>query len=78
MDKRYLDHAAEVLGRLLESREDPPAFLQPADQALHDAPPAVPKPPEFTESPYDLNEGNYATIAARYGATGLTPPDSFV
>src|ERR1700738_2461341 len=41
LDKRYLDHAAEILGRLLESREDPPAFLQPADQALHDASPAV-------------------------------------
>src|SRR3954453_8275800 len=37
----HLDHAAEVLRRLLEPRHHPAAFLQPADQALHDAPPPV-------------------------------------
>ncbi len=41
MDERHLDHAAEVLGRLLEPREHSPALLEPADQVLHDAPPSV-------------------------------------
>src|SRR4051794_20273537 len=41
LNERHLDHAAEVLGRLVESREYPPAFLEPADQALHDASPPV-------------------------------------
>ena len=36
MDKRHLHHAAEVLRRLLESREDPARFLQPTDQAFDD------------------------------------------
>lgn len=35
----------------------------------------LPQPPEtLTETANDLNEGNYATLAARYGATGIAPP----
>jgi hypothetical protein len=47
LNEGHLDHAAEILGRLLEPREHPAAFLQPADQALHDAPPAVRLPVEL-------------------------------
>jgi hypothetical protein len=35
-DEGQGDHAAEVLGRLLESREDAAAFLEPADESLDD------------------------------------------
>lgn len=36
LDERHLDHATEVLGGLLESREDPAVFLYPADESFHD------------------------------------------
>src|SRR5436305_15341386 len=41
LDESHLDHAPEVLRRLLEPRHHPAALLQPADHALHDAPPPV-------------------------------------
>ena len=36
MDEGHFEHAGEVLGGLLESREDASAFFQPADQSLND------------------------------------------
>ena len=41
LDEGHFDKAAEVLGRLVEARDDASAFLQPADQLLDDAPPPV-------------------------------------
>lgn len=35
------DHAAEILCRLLESREDPAAFFQPTDQSLDNITPPI-------------------------------------
>ena len=36
MDESYFEHAGEVLGGFLESREDASAFFQPADQSFDD------------------------------------------
>ena len=36
LDERHLDHATEVLGGFLESREDSAAFFEPADESFHD------------------------------------------
>lgn len=36
MNEGHFDHASEILGGLLETREDAAAFLKPADQTLHD------------------------------------------
>ena len=41
MDKSHLDHAAEVLRRLLETREDAAGFLEPTDQTLDNVAPSV-------------------------------------
>jgi hypothetical protein len=41
LDECELQYAAEVLGSLFVSREDPAAFLQPADQSLDDIAPLV-------------------------------------
>jgi len=41
VDKRHLDHAAEVLRRFLEAREDAAGFLEPADQTLDNVTPPV-------------------------------------
>lgn len=41
MNKRHLDHATVVFGRLLEAREDTAGLLEPTDQALNDVPSAI-------------------------------------
>ena len=41
MDECELQHTTEVFGRLLESREDSPAFFQPTDEAFDDVASAV-------------------------------------
>ena len=41
MYKRHRDHAAEVLCRLLEAREDAACFFEPTDQPFDDVPPPV-------------------------------------
>jgi hypothetical protein len=50
---------------------EPAAFLM---DAAHNAPPVVAKPQDFTESSKDINEVNYATIAAQYQTTGIKAP----
>ena len=37
MNKRHLDHAEEILGSLLKSREDAAALFEPSDQLFDDA-----------------------------------------
>jgi hypothetical protein len=52
---------------------EPAAFLM---SNLGNGAPKVAKPQELVETADSLNEGNYAIIAARYNATGVTaPPD---
>ena len=36
MDESHFEHAGEILGGFLKSREDAAAFFQPADQPLND------------------------------------------
>ena len=36
MNERHFDHAAEILGCLLEPRENASALFQPTDQTLDD------------------------------------------
>src|SRR5690606_70636 len=57
---------------------EPAAFFLPARQQnqKRDLPP---EPPALTETVEDINELNYASIAARYGATKeKTPPAPFL
>jgi hypothetical protein len=50
VDESHFEHTSEVLGGFLKSRENAPAFFQPADQALDDVPLAIRFPIEHHRS----------------------------
>lgn len=50
MDESHFEHTGEILGGFLKSREDAPAFLEPADQSLDDVSLAIRLPIELNRS----------------------------